>query len=333
MNSAKKLSLGFITGFLTCLLLFGGAVAFAASGIMAERSTCRVFVDGHEVEMEAYMIEGNNYLKLRDVGKLVGFNVWWDGTVQIDSGSPYTGDAPTKEQPLDLVTKVNSSNQANPSVFSETYTRDAYDALRQVVAGAEKSDPVAMSENTRQAMEKATAAIGEWPGYHLNRTADGMSYFKTTYSSSYQEAAAFCQPFLNGLAEKTEREKVKEIAYYVCDRLTYDTYSTATPRTVLSSVGVSKGNCMSYAHSFMFLCDLAGIPCVYVHSDDHQWNQVYVEGQWWHVDVSSIDAGDNTASRIYSPVLYDEVQGASYQVSEPDLTTFLKEVVAPGSTM
>ena len=61
MKSAQKLSLGFVTGFLTCFLFFGGTVAFAASGIMTERSTNRVFVDGREVQLEAYMIEGHNY--------------------------------------------------------------------------------------------------------------------------------------------------------------------------------------------------------------------------------------------------------------------------------
>lgn len=28
--------------------------------------------------MEAYTINGNNYVKLRDIGEKVGFNVYWD---------------------------------------------------------------------------------------------------------------------------------------------------------------------------------------------------------------------------------------------------------------
>lgn len=87
----------FAAGFLTCLLLAGVTTTAYAAGIMAERSTHRVFVDGREVQMEAYVINGNNYVKLRDIGEQVGFNVYWDsvnGCVQVESGKPYTGTAP-----------------------------------------------------------------------------------------------------------------------------------------------------------------------------------------------------------------------------------------------
>ena len=72
---------------------------------------------------------------------------------------------------------------------------------------------------------------------------------------------------------------------------------------------------------------MAGIPCIFTHSAVHQWNQVYVEGQWWHVDVCAMDAGDDTTTRQYSPVLYESVQGASYQQTEPELTAFAREVM------
>ena len=47
-------------GFLTCLLLAGITTTAYAAGIMAERSNHRIFVDGTEVQMEAYTIGGNN---------------------------------------------------------------------------------------------------------------------------------------------------------------------------------------------------------------------------------------------------------------------------------
>ena len=83
----------FVAGLLTGAVLFGGSVAYAA-GVIAERSTNTIYIDGQRMELEAYSINGANYLKLRDVGKAVGFNVYWDGAVQIDSTSPYTGEPP-----------------------------------------------------------------------------------------------------------------------------------------------------------------------------------------------------------------------------------------------
>ena len=87
----------FAAGFLTCLLLAGVTTTAYAAGIMAERSHHRIVVDGKEVQMEAYVINGNNYVKLRDIGEQVGFNVCWVSDakcVQVESKKPYTGEAP-----------------------------------------------------------------------------------------------------------------------------------------------------------------------------------------------------------------------------------------------
>jgi hypothetical protein len=95
----KKQILTMFTGLFIGAIITGGASAYAA-GILAERSSHRIFVDGQEVQMEAYGIAGHNYVKLRDIGKAVGFNVFWDadsGCVQIETGAPYTGEAPSAE--------------------------------------------------------------------------------------------------------------------------------------------------------------------------------------------------------------------------------------------
>ena len=94
----KKQIFTMLTGLLIGAALTGGSAAVAAR-IMAERSHHRVVVDGKEVQMEAYVINGNNYVKLRDMGKAVGFEVYWGSDtkcVQVKSGIPYTGEAPAK---------------------------------------------------------------------------------------------------------------------------------------------------------------------------------------------------------------------------------------------
>ena len=84
----------FAMGVLTGAVLFGGTAAYAA-GILAEHAPQTAYVDGAPVQLEAYNIGGYNYVKLRDIGQAVGFNVYWNGqSVQIDSDAPYTGVAP-----------------------------------------------------------------------------------------------------------------------------------------------------------------------------------------------------------------------------------------------
>ena len=89
----KKMTYTLLGVLIGGVLLNGNAIN-AAAGLMAQPSTQKIYLDGKPVQMEAYAINGNNYVKLRDVGKTVGFNVYWDGTVQIDSDAPYTGEAP-----------------------------------------------------------------------------------------------------------------------------------------------------------------------------------------------------------------------------------------------
>ena len=112
----------FAAGFLTCLLLAGVTTTAYAAGIMAERSTNRIFVDGQEVQMEAYVINGNNYVKLRDIGEQVGFNVYWDsdnGCVQVESGRPYTGEAPAKAEPDKPVPQPESTAPADVDAMKQ----------------------------------------------------------------------------------------------------------------------------------------------------------------------------------------------------------------------
>ena len=87
-----------------CIVLgmaLAGPAAHAAEEILtAVRSTHQFYLDGEQIELEAYLINGNNYVKLADVGEALDFNVYWDNAVRIESGAPYTGHA--SEQASDL---------------------------------------------------------------------------------------------------------------------------------------------------------------------------------------------------------------------------------------
>lgn len=93
------------TGLVLCGLALGlslsAPAAQAVESLKATLSTNRILVDGQEVRLTAYNINGNNYILLRDVGRVVGFNVYWDSDakcVQVRSGIPYTGEEPAKAE-------------------------------------------------------------------------------------------------------------------------------------------------------------------------------------------------------------------------------------------
>ena len=59
----------------------------------AKLSSDTVYMNGNVASLTAYTINGNNYFKLRDLGKLLNFGVDWDGTakcISIDSSTSYT---------------------------------------------------------------------------------------------------------------------------------------------------------------------------------------------------------------------------------------------------
>ena len=111
----KKRFISFLSGVVVGAVMFGGSVAYA-SGILANLSNSQVFVDGRGVQLTAYNINGNNYVMLRDIGKAVGFNVFWsaeDGSAQIESDKPYTGIAPVKAETSEPASQPEVTTPAN----------------------------------------------------------------------------------------------------------------------------------------------------------------------------------------------------------------------------
>ena len=109
MKKILYLFIGLALGF-----TLSSPTAQAVEGILAQRCTSPILLNGAPVEIEAYTINGHNYFKLRDIGKAVGFNVYWiaeDRTVQIETGQPYTGEAPirTEDVESDLQSEPNAS--------------------------------------------------------------------------------------------------------------------------------------------------------------------------------------------------------------------------------
>jgi uncharacterized protein YkwD len=86
-----KSKINFILGLILGAVIFGGTAA-VASGIIANRTTSTVLINGVEVSVEAYNIDGSNYFKLRDIGQAVDFAITWDGNnnrILIDTSKRY----------------------------------------------------------------------------------------------------------------------------------------------------------------------------------------------------------------------------------------------------
>ena len=73
--SRKREAIFMGIGILTGLALSGPAAQAATAALTATPSHQTFYLDGQNVDLTAYSINGNNYVKLRDIGKAVDFGV------------------------------------------------------------------------------------------------------------------------------------------------------------------------------------------------------------------------------------------------------------------
>ena len=163
----KDFALGVICG----AMLFSGATA-AAAGITAEPTWQNIYVDGEQVTMTAYNIGGSNYVKLRDIGQQVGFNVYWADGVQIDTDAPYTGVAPVQnaeELPTieeirqEMIHRINEVRREN-GVSELTVNQSLMDAAQKCSAMLNTSH-----KNKEECL--TVIACGYPHGFNCNLTA------------------------------------------------------------------------------------------------------------------------------------------------------------------
>ena len=192
------------TGLVLCGLVMGLALsapaAQAVESLKATLSTNRILVDGQETHMTAYTINGNNYVKLRDVGKAVGFEVYWDsanGCVQVESGKPYTGEAPAKAEP--------DKPESQPEPTAPANDADV-DAMKQDIIdrtnALRKENGIAALTTSDKLMQAAQVRADEMAasGAYSHTRPDGRKY--TTVTDCKYVGENICQIPLIYLAQQ-----------------------------------------------------------------------------------------------------------------------------------
>lgn len=117
MNRKREtifMGLGILAG-----LALSGTASAAVQQLTATPTTQTFYVDGQRVDMTAFSIGGNNYVKLRDIGKEVDFGVTYDAatnSVHIDSTQPYQEEVPAVPS-----TPTEESVQTTLAQLKQTY--------------------------------------------------------------------------------------------------------------------------------------------------------------------------------------------------------------------
>lgn len=345
-----------LAGVALGMALLSGGSALAAVAQTAVPSDHVFYVDGRLVSLAAYEIGGSNYLKLRDIGQTVGFNVYWDGTVQIESDQPYTGVGPVIKAPVPVPTPVpqapsggytittdhwsreDFSQRANPAAFTGVYDRALYNTIRQTLVDGGPGSAPAYTMVSKENYGDIKRLLGRmdnsrWLEHYVPENFTNyyeyLDYFAVSAKEpeQYQAARSFIQPVITQANQLgLDREKVEYLHDYLCDLMAYDVKAVAViPEIFAPRGGEIKGACGAYAGALSFLCGAADIPCFTARSMDHSWNMVYADGRWLYVDVSADDLhGNKNALLVESYPRHTDIA--------PQATAFLKELLVPGST-
>ena len=88
----------------------------------------------------------------------------------------------------------------------------------------------------------------------------------------------------------SDYEKVKALHDWLCRNAEYDNTFTnyGADGVLLKGTGV----CQSYTDAFRGMLGLIGIENATETGDDHIWNMVCLDGEWYHIDVTWDDNGD-----------------------------------------
>ena len=356
----------FLLGLLCGAVFFSGTAVMANSGVLAQITSQIFFLNGEQTELFAYNIGGNNYVKLRDAAALFGADIEY-----IEETNSVHMEIPKKEEieeipeeipvvaPDIFIDGTSSSKEflsanANQSIFSDIYTKEAYNTMRQTIAdtkviidgnNADGYNPTysyahyvdteftfTTPGKTDTAMKSVANVLSGYYTYSFGAEPTvknlyeypGYRILKVQVNPKYESANTATDEFIGSIETLSEKEKVKAIATYIADRIVYKDENVAGINDVFTSSTPVNGICGTYANAFIYLCQRADIPCVTIKDATHAWNEVYIDGRWQIIDVSYYDVARTDKSLFTNS--YPRID------TTKEKTEFAKELLVPGST-
>lgn len=152
-------------------------------------------------------------------------------------------------------------------------------------------------------------------------SSDGLSY-----SERYDKLMSVMQPVLDEVRGMSDFNKIIYVHDHLVKDFEYD--NSLTKYTAYEILTTGSGVCSAYSQAFKLYMDVLCIPCEYAESPkmDHAWNMVYLEGNWYHMDVTWDDPLPDTPNSIHwniNTLLNDEEiqKQAHYDWTSPYIST------------
>ncbi len=118
------------------------------------------------------------------------------------------------------------------------------------------------------------------------------------YMDFYNHALTICT---NAIKYEQKVDQVKYVHDYLCDFNTYDVEAPYN-QVAYSAIVEGKTVCAGYARAFQYCMQLLGIPATVVYGEtdeEHSWNLVQLDGEYYNVDVTWDDSNLNSGEYCY----------------------------------
>lgn len=91
-------------------------------------------------------------------------------------------------------------------------------------------------------------------------------------------------------ADATTLKKLRVCHDYICTNTTF-TKGGNSSQTIMGPLVDGVGQCEGYTKSFLYLCNLLEVPCLYISGMNdsgatHAWNVVQIDGIWYNIDCT-----------------------------------------------
>ena len=152
-----------------------------------------------------------------------------------------------------------------------------------------------------------------WNEYKTEGIYQGRPVLGTTLNANaklmiIQVASAITTPAM------TPDQKVKAVHDWMINYANYDESYMDVSQTVEGFIYNRTAVCAGYAKTFEYFMTVLRIPCETIEGDDHAWNRVAINGQWFYVDTT----WDDPIS-YYNGVRRDRLKYNYFLISEAQM--------------
>lgn len=161
----------------------------------------------------------------------------------------------------------------------------------------------------------ACIVVDDYPEYFWFRASMSWTYYDyTTYrdyvltlnytasATEWEKQQAYVQsvtePVVAALADASDYDKVLGVYTYLIDNTVYDL--SYRGMTIYELFHDHRAVCEGYARAAQYLLNQLGVETLIVDGENHAWNIVRIEGEYYHMDVTWGDPTTDDGSQIRS---------------------------------